>query len=66
MICGCPECGALTTHVEKGLDSLCKCQQCSWECRDCLGGENNKFRHITKDMLNDLKNLDPKDLFDET
>ena len=65
MICGCPECGALTTHVEKGEDSYCICQQCGWKCRDCMGGKNKKFRHISKDMLKDLKKLDPNDLFDE-
>lgn len=62
MICGCPLCGALTTHMEKGLESYCKCQQCGWECRDCMGGENKKFRHITKDMLEDIKDLSPEDV----
>ncbi len=63
MICGCPVCGALTTHVERGIDSLCKCQQCDWTCKDCMGGKNIKFKHITKDMLDDLKKIEPEDFF---
>ena len=66
MICGCPLCGALTTHIEKGLDSYCKCQDCGRVCKDCMGGENKKFRHIKRDMLEDLKKLNPEDLFDES
>jgi hypothetical protein len=27
-----------------------------------MGGANKKFRHITKDMLKDIKELDPEDV----
>ena len=53
--------GAHNAH-RKGANSFCKCQQCGWECRDCMGGNNKKFRHITKDMLKDIKDLSPEDI----
>jgi hypothetical protein len=39
MQCGCPTCGILMTQVEKGLESACRCPECGFACKACLGGQ---------------------------
>jgi len=50
MQCGCPECGAFMAQVQQGLKSHCKCSDCGFECHDCMGGNNEKFRPITREL----------------
>ncbi len=37
MRCACRLCGTYMVQVEHGLDSGCKCPECGFECRDCMG-----------------------------
>ncbi len=37
MRCSCRVCGTYMIQTERGLDSGCKCPDCGFECRDCMG-----------------------------
>lgn len=37
MRCSCRACGTYMVQVEHGLSSGCKCPDCGFECRDCMG-----------------------------
>lgn len=37
MRCACRLCGTYMVQVERGLDSGCKCPECGFVCRDCMG-----------------------------
>ncbi|MGI5877507.1 MAG: hypothetical protein ACOX7W_02735 [Christensenellales bacterium] len=55
MNCGCPECGTLTVHTERGRGGMCVCPACGWSCSDCLGLRNDPARMIDRDTARAMK-----------
>jgi hypothetical protein len=53
MQCGCPQCQTLMAQVEKGLDSACKCPDCGFECRACLGRQKGADKVLERGMSKD-------------
>ena len=42
-------------HVEKGEASYCVCPKCLFQCKDCLGGENERFRFLDRETIRKMK-----------
>lgn len=42
MVCGCPNCGQLMVHRERGIESMCICPYCLTTCDACLGNTHKK------------------------
>ncbi len=57
MRCGCPFCGAYTVQIKRGMDSLCKCPECGWECRDCMANGDDHFSFMDREKVAWMKHL---------
>lgn len=67
MVCGCPNCGQLMVHRERGIESMCICPYCLTTCDACLGNTHKDNAPKTKAEIAhmDPMEFDAVDFYDD-